>query len=94
MRVQAKIEKFGDDFGLRIPKPLIDACGLGEEVDVAIRDKTLVGFRSHLIFQIVFHSVLLDSTHCSVWFSDHENRAQDPKYRNARHCSTRRVERD
>jgi antitoxin component of MazEF toxin-antitoxin module len=40
--VQAKIEKFGDDFGLRIPKPLMDACGLGEEVDVTVRDKTLV----------------------------------------------------
>src|SRR5947208_4460754 len=42
MRVQEKIEKFDNDFGLRIPKPLIDACGLGEEVDVTVRDKTLV----------------------------------------------------
>ena len=40
--MQARIEKFGEDFGVRIPRALMDACGLGEEVDVTVRGKTLV----------------------------------------------------
>jgi antitoxin MazE len=42
MAVQAKIEKIGDTFGLLLPKELLDACGFGSEVDVMVRDKTLV----------------------------------------------------
>jgi antitoxin component of MazEF toxin-antitoxin module len=40
--MQARIERIGDGFGLRIPKPLLDACDLGEEVSLTVRDKTLV----------------------------------------------------
>ena len=32
----------GDEFGLRLPKRLLESCGLGEEVSVTVRDKTLV----------------------------------------------------
>lgn len=42
MAVQAKIEKVGDRFGLILPKELIEACGFGTEVNVTVRDKTLV----------------------------------------------------
>ena len=40
--MQAHLERLGDGFGLRIPKALLDACGLGEEVSLTVRDKTLV----------------------------------------------------
>ncbi len=40
--MKARIEKIGDGVGLRIPKSLLDACGLSEEVNVTVRDKTLV----------------------------------------------------
>ena len=40
--MQAKIKKVDDGFGLLLPKELLDACGFGEEVNVTVRDKTLV----------------------------------------------------
>ena len=40
--MHARIEKMGDGFGLRLPKRLLETCGLGEEVSVTVRDKTLV----------------------------------------------------
>ena len=40
--MRARIEKMGDGFGLRLPKRLLETCGLGEEVSVTVRDKTLV----------------------------------------------------
>src|ERR1035441_8650756 len=40
--MHARIEKMGDGFGLRLPKRLLDTCGLGEEVSVTVHDKTLV----------------------------------------------------
>jgi antitoxin component of MazEF toxin-antitoxin module len=40
--MHARIEKMGEEFALRLPKRLLKACGLGEEVNVAIRDKALV----------------------------------------------------
>jgi len=40
--VQTKIEKIGDGFGLLLPQELLAACGFGEEVNVTVRDKTLV----------------------------------------------------
>ena len=40
--MHARIEKVGDGFGLRLPKRLLESCGLGEDVSVTVRDKTLV----------------------------------------------------
>jgi antitoxin component of MazEF toxin-antitoxin module len=40
--MQARIEKIGDGFGLKLPKRMLEACGLGDEADVTVRDKTLV----------------------------------------------------
>jgi antitoxin component of MazEF toxin-antitoxin module len=40
--MHARIEKMGDGFGLRLPKRLLESCGLGEEVSLTVRDKTLV----------------------------------------------------
>jgi antitoxin component of MazEF toxin-antitoxin module len=40
--MQARIERIGDGFGLRIPRSLLEACGLGGEVSLTVRDKTLV----------------------------------------------------
>ena len=40
--MHARIEKMGDGFGLRLPERLLKACGLGEDVNLAVRDKTLV----------------------------------------------------
>ncbi len=46
-RVHARIEKMGDGFGLRLPKRLLDASGLGGEVNVTVRDRTLVIAPAH-----------------------------------------------
>ena len=40
--MHARIEKMGDGFLLRLPKRLLETCGLGEEVSVTVRDKTVV----------------------------------------------------
>ena len=39
---RARIERMGDGFGPRLPKRLLETCGLGEEVSVTVRDKSLV----------------------------------------------------
>lgn len=40
--MQAKIERIGDGFGLILPKEMLDACGFGSEVNVAVQDKSLI----------------------------------------------------
>jgi len=40
--VQTKIEKIGDGFGLLLPKELLEACGLGDEVTVTVQNSTLI----------------------------------------------------
>ncbi len=40
--MQAKIEKVGDQFGLLLPKELLDACGFGSEATVTVQDKILI----------------------------------------------------
>lgn len=40
--MQAKIQRVGDEFGLLLPKELLDACGFGSEATVTVQDKTLV----------------------------------------------------
>lgn len=40
--MQTRIEKIGDRFGVLLPKELLDACGIGSEATVTVRDKTLV----------------------------------------------------
>jgi antitoxin component of MazEF toxin-antitoxin module len=40
--MHARIEKIGDEFGVKLPKRMLDACGLGDEISVTVRDKTLV----------------------------------------------------
>jgi antitoxin MazE len=37
-----KIEKIGDEFGLLLPRKLLEACGLGEEVTVTFQNSTLI----------------------------------------------------
>jgi len=39
--MQAKIEKVGDGVGLILPKELLDACGIGEEANVVVQNRTL-----------------------------------------------------
>jgi antitoxin component of MazEF toxin-antitoxin module len=41
-RVQTKIEKIGDGFGLLLPKELLEACGLGAEVTVTVQNSSLI----------------------------------------------------
>lgn len=40
--MQTKIEKIGDGFGLLLPKELLEACGLGDEVTVTVQNSTLI----------------------------------------------------
>jgi antitoxin MazE len=40
--VQTKIEKIGDGFGLLLPKELLEECGLGAEVTLTVRNRTLI----------------------------------------------------
>ena len=40
--MQTKLEKLGDDFGLLLPKELIEACGFGSEVNVTLQGHQLV----------------------------------------------------
>jgi len=40
--VQTKLEKLGDEFGLLLPKELIEACGFGSEVTVTVQGHQLV----------------------------------------------------
>ena len=40
--MQTKIEKIGDNFGLILPKELLDACGFGTEATVTVQNQTLV----------------------------------------------------
>ena len=40
--MQAKIEKIGEEFGLLLPKELLDACGFGREATVTVQEKSLL----------------------------------------------------
>ena len=40
--MQAKIKKIGEEFGLLLPKELLDVCGLGSEATVTVREKVLL----------------------------------------------------
>ena len=40
--MKAKLIRIGNSRGIRIPKPLIEAAGLGDEVDLQVRDGELV----------------------------------------------------
>jgi antitoxin component of MazEF toxin-antitoxin module len=40
--VQTKIEKIGDDFGVLLPKELLDGCAFGTEATVTVQDKALI----------------------------------------------------
>ena len=40
--MQTKIEKRGDGFALRLPKELLDACGIGEEATVIVQNRMLI----------------------------------------------------
>lgn len=37
--MQAKIKKIGEEFGLLLPKELLDMCGFGSEATVTVREK-------------------------------------------------------
>jgi len=41
-KVQTKIQKIGDGFGLLLPKELLEECGFGAEVTVTVQNRTLV----------------------------------------------------
>lgn len=40
--MQTKIAKIGDEFGLVLPKHILDACGFGTEATVTVQDGTLI----------------------------------------------------
>jgi len=40
--MKAKLIRIGNSRGIRIPKALIEAAGLGDEVDLEVRDSELV----------------------------------------------------
>jgi len=40
--MKARLIRMGNSRGIRIPKPLIEQARLGEEVEVAVREDTLV----------------------------------------------------
>lgn len=40
--MKAKLIQIGNSRGVRIPKPLIEAAGLGDEVDLEVRNGELV----------------------------------------------------
>ena len=42
MVTKAKLVRIGNSRGVRLPKPLIEQAGLGEEVELEVRGNTLV----------------------------------------------------
>ena len=40
--MKARIVRIGNSQGIRLPKPLIEAAGLGDEVDLKVRDGAIV----------------------------------------------------
>ena len=40
--MQTKIAKIGEEFGLVLPKHILDACGFGTEATVTVQDKMLI----------------------------------------------------
>ena len=40
--MKANIIPIGNSRGIRIPKPLLDQCGLLDQVDIDVQDRTLV----------------------------------------------------
>jgi len=40
--VKAKIVRIGNSQGIRLPKPLLDEAGLGEEVELKVREGAIV----------------------------------------------------
>jgi antitoxin MazE len=42
MKMRTKVVRIGNSRGIRIPKPLIQQTGLGEEIEITVRENTLV----------------------------------------------------
>ncbi len=40
--MKASIVKIGNSHGVRIPKPLLDQCGFGSEVELEVKNHSLV----------------------------------------------------
>lgn len=40
--MKASIVQIGNSKGLRIPKPIIEQCGFGHEVEIEVHDKKLI----------------------------------------------------
>jgi antitoxin MazE len=40
--VKASIIKIGNSHGIRIPKPIIDACNFGQEVELEVQNHQLI----------------------------------------------------
>ena len=40
--MRANIVRIGNSRGLRLPKPLLEQCGIGEVVDLAVEDGRLI----------------------------------------------------
>ena len=40
--MKATIIQIGNSQGIRIPKPILQQCGLGQEVDLEVRNKTII----------------------------------------------------
>jgi antitoxin MazE len=40
--VKARIIRIGNSKGIRIPKPLLERCGFGEEVELDVEDRQII----------------------------------------------------
>jgi len=40
--MKAKVIKIGNSKGIRIPKPMLQECGLGEEVELVVKEDKII----------------------------------------------------
>ncbi len=40
--MKAKVIKIGNSKGIRIPKPMLQECGLGEEVELVVKEEKII----------------------------------------------------
>ena len=47
--MKAELIRIGNSQGIRIPKPLIEQCGLGKSVELTVKDNALVITPEHAV---------------------------------------------
>jgi antitoxin component of MazEF toxin-antitoxin module len=65
--VHSKIVKMGNDFGIRIPRRLLDQAGLSDEVEILVENRSLV---IRAVGKPASGEELLDKTIFSPWEDD------------------------